>query len=164
MNSFSLVNARIFDGHRSIPATTIRVEGGVITQIGAPGIIESGPAAIDARGGTLLPGFIDAHVHLLPGSLRQAATFGVTTLIDQFSKPDLIAAESLARAQPGRADFRTSSIGATAPGGHPTMAYSPFPYLEGPSGAHKFVADRIAEGATHIKVLYEDGSTSPHAT
>ena len=164
MNSFSVVNAKIFDGYRSIPATSIRVEDGVLTQIGSAGTIESDPAAIDARGGTLLPGFIDAHVHLLPGSLRQAATFGVTTLIDQFSKPDLIASEAINRARPGYSDFRTSSIGATAPGGHPTMAYSPFPYLEDSDDAQSFVADRLAEGATHIKVLYEDGSTSPHAT
>lgn len=164
MNSFSIMNAKIFDGYKSIRSTTIRVEDGMIAEVGSLGISESDPDVIDARGGTLLPGLIDAHVHLLPGSLRQAATFGVTTLIDQFSKPDLTASESISRTQPGCADFRTSSIGATAPDGHPTMAYSPFPYLEGPSGAHQFVADRVSEGATHIKVLYEDGSTSPHAT
>jgi imidazolonepropionase-like amidohydrolase len=164
MNSFSVMNAKIFDGRRSIPARTIRVEDGHIAEVGSLGMRESDAGVIDARGGTILPGLIDAHVHLLPGSLRQAATFGVTMLIDQFSKPDLVASEATFRAQPGYADFRTSSIGATAPGGHPTMAYSPFPYLEGPSGADQFVAERVSEGATHIKVLYEDGSTSPHAT
>ncbi len=164
MNSFSVMNAKIFDGYKSVPSTTIRVENGQIVEVGSRGISESDRGVIDARGGTILPGLIDAHVHLLPGSLRQAATFGVTTLIDQFSKPDLVASEATFRAQPGDADFRTSSIGATAPGGHPTMAYSPFPFLEGPSGAAQFVAERVSEGATHIKVLYEDGSTSPHAT
>ena len=164
MNNFSVMNAKIFDGHRTIPSTSIRVEDGLIAELGSLRLSESDPGVIDARGGTLLPGLIDAHVHLLPGSLRQAATFGVTTLIDQFSKPDLTASEAISRTLPGHADFRTCSIGATAPGGHPTMAYSPFPYLESPSGAHQFVADRVSEGATHIKVFYEDGSTSPHAT
>lgn len=93
-----------------------------------------------------------------------AALFGVTTLVDQFSKPDLIAAERAAVLTarrgdgPTRADFVTSSIGATAPGGHPTMAYSPFPYVRGRGDAEPFVAGRVAEGATHLKVIYDDGS------
>jgi predicted amidohydrolase YtcJ len=46
---------------------------------------------IDAGSGTVLPGLIDAHVHLVPGALAQSLTFGVTTVLDMFSKPDLVA-------------------------------------------------------------------------
>ncbi|WNB84700.1 HEAT repeat domain-containing protein [Cellulomonas sp. ATA003] len=38
------------------------------------------------------------------------------------------------------------------------MAYAPFPYVTGPDDAKPFVAQRAAEGATHIKVIYDDGS------
>lgn len=112
----------------------------------------------------VLPGLIDAHVHLLPGCTQLAATFGLTTVLDMFSKPDVIDPERAAvnaASQgngPARADLRTSSIGATAPNGHPTIAYSPFPYVTGPQDAAAFVSARRAEGATHLKVIYDDGS------
>jgi imidazolonepropionase-like amidohydrolase len=103
-------------------------------------------------------------VHLAPGCTQLAATFGVTTLIDLFSKPDVIDPERAAVAAaargdgPARADLRTSGIGATAPSGHPTIAYAPIPYVAGPEEAKRFVADRIAEGADHLKLIYDDGS------
>ncbi|WP_410785215.1 amidohydrolase family protein [Kribbella sp. C-35] len=56
-----------------------------------------------------------------------------------------------------RSSFRTSSIGATAPGGHPTIAFPPIPYVTGPDDAKQFVADRVAEGADHLKLIYDDG-------
>ncbi|MHB8295809.1 MAG: amidohydrolase family protein [Acidimicrobiales bacterium] len=161
---FTVRGARLFDGERVLDATDLRVVGGRIDAIGGPPVLGEEDLVVDGAGGTLLPGLIDAHVHLLPGCTQLAATFGVTTLVDQFSKPEVIAPERAAIAAagsgigPARADLRTSSIGATAPGGHPTMAYAPIPYVTGPADAHAFVEARIAECATHLKVIYEDGS------
>lgn len=161
---FTVTNTRLVDGGTFLDATHLRVSAGRIDAIGGPEVRVAGDVLVDGRGGTLLPGLIDAHVHLLPGCTRLAATFGVTTLIDQFSKPEVINAERAAvavaqsGAEPARADLRTSSIGATAPGGHPTMAYAPIPYVTGPSEALPFVESRVAEGATHLKVIYDDGS------
>jgi imidazolonepropionase-like amidohydrolase len=162
--AFTITGVRVFDGHRIIDATHVRVEDGHIDAVGDAAIVRTGDALVDGHGGTLLPGLIDAHVHLLPGCTQLAATFGVTTLIDQFSKPEVIdpevtaVAASSQGAGPVRADLRTSSIGATAPNGHPTMAYTPFPYVTGPADAEPFVEARMAEGATHLKVIYDDGS------
>ncbi|GAA3761378.1 imidazolonepropionase-like amidohydrolase [Spinactinospora alkalitolerans] len=161
---FTITDVRVFDGHRIADATHLRVADGRIDALGGAAIARAGDALVDGRGGTLLPGLVDAHVHLLPGCTQLAAAFGVTTLIDQFSKPEVIDPEvaaitASARGEgPVRADLRTSSIGATAPNGHPTMAYSPFPYVTGPAEARPFVESRMAEGATHIKVIYDDGS------
>ncbi len=161
---FTIRNVRLFDGVRPLEATSVRVVDGRIDAIGTPSMAASGDAVIDGGGGTLLPGLIDAHVHLLPGCTQLAATFGVTTVVDQFSKPEVIDPERAAVAAAGagqgpvRADLRSSSIGATAPGGHPTIAYSPLPYVTGPADALPFVEDRLAEGATHLKVIYDDGS------
>ncbi|MBN1097929.1 hypothetical protein JKP76_19070 [Blastococcus sp. TML/C7B] len=161
---FTIRDVRLFDGTRPLEATCVRVVEGRIDAIGTPPAAASGDAVVDGGGGTLLPGLIDAHVHLLPGCTQLAATFGVTTVVDQFSKPEVIdperAAATTAHAGQGpvRADLRTSSIGATAPGGHPTIAYSPLPYVTGPADALPFVEDRIGEGATHLKVIYDDGS------
>jgi imidazolonepropionase-like amidohydrolase len=161
---FTIRGARLFDGVRVLEMTHLRVVDGLIARIGGPSTLGDDDVVIDADGATVLPGLVDAHVHLLPGCTQLAATFGVTTLVDQFSKPEVINPEKAAVAAahagqgPARADLRTSSIGATAPGGHPTMAYSPIPYVTSPKDALPFVEARLAEGATHLKVIYDDGS------
>ena len=56
-------NGTIFDGRRFLPAgTTVRVRQGKISQVGPPGPAR-GASSVDLDGGTLLPGFTDAHVH-----------------------------------------------------------------------------------------------------
>lgn len=157
---FTITGVRLADDGSTLGATCVRVVDGRIDALGGPSIAGPGDMVIDGGGTTVLPGLIDAHVHLLPGCTQLAATFGVTTLIDQFSKPDVIEPEraAIAASDPVRADLRTSSIGATAANGHPTMAYAPFPYVTGPGDAMPFVRARVAEGATHLKVIYDDGS------
>jgi predicted amidohydrolase YtcJ len=56
-------NGTVFDGHRFLPAgTCVRVAGGKITWVGPERPDDRGER-VDLRGGTLLPGFIDAHAH-----------------------------------------------------------------------------------------------------
>jgi predicted amidohydrolase YtcJ len=62
-------NGTVFDGARFMPAgTVVRVSNGKITAVepdagrGAAGKL-GGAEPVDLHGGTLLPGFIDAHVH-----------------------------------------------------------------------------------------------------
>ena len=164
---FTISDVRVFTGSgRVLESAHVRVEDGRIAAVGEATVRRPGDVLVDGQGMTLLPGLVDAHVHLVPGCTQLAATFGVTTVLDMFSKPEVIdperaAAAASARGEgPVRADLRTSSIGATAPGGHPTMAYSPFPYVTGPQDAGRFVHDRVAEGATHLKLIYDDGSGS----
>jgi imidazolonepropionase-like amidohydrolase len=157
----TITGARVFDGERLTDHTAVRLADGRIEAVGDDTLVRPGDEHVDAEGGTLLPGLVDAHVHLLPGALRQALTFGVTTVLDMFSKPDAVR-DALARgAEADSADVRSSSVGATAPGGHPSMMYAPFPYVTGPQDAERFVADRVAEGAAHLKVLYDDGTGGP---
>ncbi|GAB3957752.1 amidohydrolase family protein [Actinoallomurus acanthiterrae] len=161
---FTITGVRVFDGRDDLDVTCVRVADGRIDALGDASIAAEGDVLVDGRGGTLLPGLIDAHVHLLPGCTQLAAVFGVTTVIDQFSKPEVIEPETAAvRASvrgvgPVRADLRTSGIGATAPGGHPTMAYAPLPYVGEPTDAAAFVDARVGEGATHLKVIYDNGA------
>src|SRR5699024_6222229 len=135
--------ARLIDDGHALAATHLRIADGRIAAIGGAEVQQGGDLPVE-HGGRLLPGLIDAHMHLLPGAGALAATFGVTTLIDQFSNTEVI--------DPARAATR-----ATAAGWHPTLAYCPIPYLRGPQDAPQFVADRIAEGATHLKIIYDDG-------
>lgn len=157
MTISTVTGARIFDGERLTADIAVRFDQEGILAVGGPEVAQPGDVVIDAAGGTLLPGLVDAHVHLLPGAAHQAATFGITTIVDQFSKPPLVGHELGAAHTGAVADVHTSSIGATAPGGHPSMMYAPFPTVSDPGDAPGFVAARIGEGATHLKVLYESG-------
>ncbi|MFD5826147.1 amidohydrolase family protein [Lentzea sp. NPDC060358] len=154
----TIVNARVFDGAGLRDATSVRFADGVITEHSAP---RPGDEVVDARGGTVLPGLVDTHVHLVPGALEQSLAFGVTTVLDMFSKPDVVAAARRRAAGDDVADVRSSGIGATAPGGHPSLVYAPIPTLTSAAEAGGFVADRVAEGADHLKVVSGVGGQWP---
>ena len=158
----AIVNARVFDGTRLRDWTSVRFADGVITDCAAGPAAREGDEVIDAAGGTILPGLIDSHIHLVPGALAQGLTFGVTTALDMFSLADVMAAaKRQAGARSDVADVRSAGIGATAPGGHPSMMYAPFPTLTGPEQAGRFVADRVAEGSDFLKIFGPSGAAGP---
>jgi imidazolonepropionase-like amidohydrolase len=143
----ALTNVRVFDGRALRPAATVVIDGALI------GTDPAGAPVIDGGGGVLLPGLIDAHVHLDgPGRLAELARWGVTTALDMASVPEDTAAQ---RGVPGQADFRSAGIPAIAPG----SLHSHFPgvgqrgLVTGPGDAKRFVAERIAEGADYIKII-----------
>jgi dihydroorotase-like cyclic amidohydrolase len=124
-SSTLITNARIFDGEDVIAERGfILLEKGLVKDVGA---VESSSTheadiTIDASGYTILPGFIDAHVHIHAGctELAQALKFGVTTVLDLFNEPDNIArlkGESFKRQD--IADIKSSCFAATIKGGWP---------------------------------------------
>lgn len=91
-------NARIFDGSGAPPTGTsdILMESGRIRRIAPAGTIRrrADVAELDAVGRTVIPGLIDAHVHLGdPATLRGALYFGVTSVRDMGSPIALAAAQ-----------------------------------------------------------------------
>jgi imidazolonepropionase-like amidohydrolase len=160
----AIVNARVFDGTRLRDWTSVRFAGGIITDCATGPTAQDGDEVIDAAGGTILPGLIDSHIHLVPGALAQGLTFGVTTALDMFSQADVMAvAKQQAGARSDVADVRSAGIGATAPGGHPSLMYAPFPTVSGPEQAGRFVADRVAEGSDYLKIFGPTGAAGPRA-
>ena len=158
----AIVNARVFDGTRLRDWTSVRFADGIITDCATGPTAQDGDEVIDAEGGTILPGLIDSHIHLVPGALAQGLIFGVTTALDMFSQADVMAvAKQQAGARSDVADVRSAGIGATAPGGHPSMMYAPFPTLTGPEQAEQFVADRVAEGSDYLKIFGPSGTAGP---
>ena len=64
-----ITNARILDGTGpSIDRGTIVIRGGRIVSVAAGGAGVPGVQTIDARGMTVLPGFIDGHRHIMGGN------------------------------------------------------------------------------------------------
>ncbi len=151
--SIAVRNVRLFDGQQLVPGSTVVIESGRI------GTDPSGAQVIDGAGGVLLPGLIDAHVHLDgPGRLETLASYGVTTALDMASVPEeTTALRRTGAGSPGigNTDFRSAGLPAIAPG----SLHSHFPgigqrgLIAGPSEAERFVADRIAEGSDYIKIV-----------
>ena len=57
-------NVRIFDGTGVIERGTVVVTAGKITAAAANAAVPAGAEVIDGTGKTLLPGLLDAHVHM----------------------------------------------------------------------------------------------------
>jgi predicted amidohydrolase YtcJ len=69
-----IVNARVFTSDPAAPdAEAVAVRGNRIVYVGtsqgAEAYIDKSTRVIDGRGHTLIPGFIDSHVHLLSGAI-----------------------------------------------------------------------------------------------
>lgn len=158
--TFAITNARIFDGERLIPRGTVVVKEGKIEAVGAEVRVPEGVERIDAAGGTLLPGLIDAHTHAFLGGLDRALLFGVTTELDMGNAPAVAARLREEQARPGgvsnRADLFSAGNLATVPDGHGTQFGLPIPTLSRPEEAREWVDARIAEGSDYIKIVIED--------
>ena len=161
--AFVVRDVRLFDGERVLERRSVVVRDGVIGEVGGPELATpSGAPVVDGRGRTLLPGFIDAHVHLSDSAaadLRQAASLGVTTVLDMFSASTRFERIKALRAAdaPHMADLRTAGVGASVPGGHPSqMGGPPFPNLSDSAEAQAFVDARVAEGSDYVKIIYDD--------
>ena len=160
--SLFIRNVHVFDGARMLPPTDIAIRDGRISTIGQNLPIPEGAQVVDGAGNSLLPGLIDAHVHVTsPGDLKTAISFGVTTCLDMFTIHTMAAtlrAEQVANGAPERADLFSAGTLATAPGGHGTEYGVPIPTLSTPEEAQAFVDARLAEGSDYIKIIMDDGS------
>jgi imidazolonepropionase-like amidohydrolase len=64
----AVVGVAVLDGQGGppLPGRTVVAAGGLIERVGPAGevAVPAGAAVVDGAGATLLPGFVDAHVHL----------------------------------------------------------------------------------------------------
>ena len=137
-------NARVFDGERVLDEQTVVVDRQRIDTIG--GGTPAGATVVDACGGTLLPGLIDAHTHTSLDSLRFALAFGVTTELEMQGHWTAQERREVAE-RDDVADVRSAGLSITPPGGHPSEIVpaqvnsrpgeeeQPFPFTTGPEHA-----------------------------
>jgi imidazolonepropionase-like amidohydrolase len=157
-------DVRVFDGEAVHDHEDVLIQDGRISALGQhlPPIL--GEIIISGSGRMLLPGLIDAHVHIPKEAtiaLQQGIDLGVTTQLDMYSSPDkLLTLKALEKSDaPNLSDLRTAGMGATVPGGHPTPpGGGGLPTLSRPEEAQAFVDARIAEGSDYIKVILDDFS------
>ena len=163
----AITNVRIFNGENVIDEQTVVIHGAYIQSVG--GEIPAGAVIIDGQGATLLPGLIDSHVHTNMDGLRDALKFGITTELEMNGHWSVKERKKISERR-DIADLRTSGMGVTAQGGHPTQYMNAkniffrlfvrffFPSVNTPDEARNLVRKEIAEGADYVKVFIEDGS------
>jgi imidazolonepropionase-like amidohydrolase len=161
-------SARIFDGEQVVPGATVLLRDEriltVVDESQESIAVADGVEVLECTDCTLLPGFIDAHVHLsTERDLQQALLFGVTTELDVYTfMPIDVRAELRRELQQGRtdlADFRTATTPVTVPGGLGVQFNPDIPTLDDAADAAAFVEARIGEGADYIKIMFDDGRT-----
>ncbi|MFE5393045.1 amidohydrolase family protein [Streptomyces sp. NPDC056568] len=152
----ALTRVRVFDGDRLTAPRTVVIDDGRI------GVSALGARRVDCAGAVLLPGLIDAHLHLKDvDTLHRLARSGVTTGLDMACFPPSVAASL--RGLPGLPDIRSAGVPAVAPGS-PQSGLPTFPadaVLTGPDQASRFVRARIAEGSDYIKIIIDEPGLSP---
>ncbi|MFQ6397415.1 amidohydrolase family protein [Nocardia sp. KC 131] len=149
-SKIAVTDVRVFDGRELTMPTTVVIDGAVI------GTDPSGAEFVDAGGAILLPGLIDAHIHLNgPETLDQLAAYGVTTGLDMATWPP----ERLAalRKESGASDIRSAGTPVIGAGGlHakvPGMAADAV--ITDPGQADRMVAERAEAGSDYVKLVLE---------
>ncbi|WP_328615984.1 amidohydrolase family protein [Amycolatopsis sp. NBC_00355] len=150
MSRTAVTNVRVFDGTGLTEPRTVVLDGAVI------GDDPAGAETVDGSGRVLLPGLIDAHIHLHGReSLEQLARYGVTTGLDMATfSADLLAS---LRHQPGLTDIRSAGVPAIGPAGmHARIPGMPAEaVVTDPGQAGAFVAARVAAGSDYLKIVLE---------
>lgn len=151
--------AHLFDGTRTRTDQAVLVHRGNIVQVGPRAQVAAPPDArvIDVPGGTLLPGFIDAHTHHLVNGVptQRAVTHGVTTARD-LGGP----VAALTAPLGGLREVRSGPI-LTARGGYPFPVFAKDSGLTVRSAVQSRAAVRkqVQRGASVIAVSLEPGGS-----
>ncbi len=157
----AVIGGTLIDGHGGEPITNavILINGERIEKVGIAGDFEipAGTTILDVNGSTILPGFINAHVHnaFSEANLKAWAAGGVTTVRDESlgSKP---IAENMAwresiKNDPTYARLISAGQMISVPGGYGSLT------VTSPEKARQAVLDELDLGVDQIKVALEDG-------
>jgi imidazolonepropionase-like amidohydrolase len=165
--------ARIVDVNGARGPTSIRIERGLITAIGDD--LAAGAIELDVHGATVMPGLIDAHVHLslTPGGLTRrddAATTrslrlhhmraylasGITTIFDP-AVENVVMEEIQRTLQAGHPGPRYLAVGTpmSTPGGYGESLWPPG--IRSADEVGPQLDANIRAGAVGVKMFFEPG-------
>ena len=156
-------NVKLFDGENFYENATILIDSNEVKEIiiKAPTRFESNNI-IDGQGHTLVPGFINAHVHAFKKEQTyEAVQSGVLTLLDLFSSQptNSDSLRLLGKTSKNHAYYYSAGPTVTVDGGHGSQ-FGPVPLVSTAKDIPKFIADRIDEGSDYIKLIIERGDAS----
>jgi imidazolonepropionase-like amidohydrolase len=164
--TLAIVNGTLVDGTgaEAVPNAVLLIAGDRIVAAG-PAATLSVPAdtkTIDAGGGTILPGFINAHVHFAfdESNLKAWAQGGVTTVRDESATPEQIDGLKAFRAKieknPNDARLISSGSMLGVPGGYGQR------FVSSADEARAAVLDEVAKGVDGVKISMENGYANVH--
>ena len=153
--STTIKNIRIFDGENLTAPTNVIIEDGLIKDIA--GELPTGTNIIDGKCQTLLPGYIDTHIHIdSRDNCSLAVKSGVTTFIDQMcDKTELI--DSLRDPAEPITNVRSVYLPVQAQSGKmfiDAIGYEP-PYVQTKEDVRHTIDTEIEKGAIVIKMLLD---------
>jgi imidazolonepropionase-like amidohydrolase len=152
-------HVRLFDGDADRGVVDVAVRGDRILRIGSVGGGCHDATVIDGSGKYLVPGLVNAHVHLWRQSdLRAALQAGVFAVFDLHTSERPDAAFRRLRDSSSYASYYSSGYAATVPGGHPTQIF-PIETVNDSVTPERFVERRISKGADLIKIV--SGNLAP---
>jgi imidazolonepropionase-like amidohydrolase len=160
--SLALVHGRLIDGTGAdaLEDATVLIAGDKIAGAGpaARTPVPAGVPTIDLQDATILPGFINAHVHYAfdKGHLKGWAQGGVTTVRDEGAFllseiEDLKTTKSEIAADPHLARLVSMGQGLKVPGGYGQRE------VTSADEGRRVVLEEIADGVDGVKVTNEDG-------
>jgi imidazolonepropionase-like amidohydrolase len=166
-----LTNANVIDGISATPLrnVSIVIRDGQVESIGALSQVPAGAAALDLKGRWVVPGFVDAHVHITDmRAARSALASGVTTArsmgVNHFADvgirdlnhggeadlPDVVAAGYHVRPRPAEDFFLDFPKMRDLMGG-----------VSGPANVRRMVRAMIDRGADVIKIMATERAGLP---
>jgi imidazolonepropionase-like amidohydrolase len=172
----------LFDGERSTAQPTVIIDGGTITAVGVGLTVPDTATIVDLSGSTLVPGFVDGHVHTvfdasadpvaalaqrddaavfaaMTGFARTAAAGGVTTMRDLGDRGFLsIGLRAAAAADPTLPTMLAAGPPITSPGGH---CHFLGVGVCGVDGVRAAVRERVERGVDVIKIMASGGNMTP---
>lgn len=111
---------------------------------------------IDGKGKTILPPMVNAHVHVRNAdNLKEAQSAGIFALLDMFSTDSRANGLRPYKDSLSCAQYYSSNVGATPPGGHGTQFGVAIPTIGDTLSPSQFVRDRVAQNADYIKITHE---------
>ena len=173
----ALIGATLIDGNGGAPIanSVVVITGNTIAAVGPASkvTIPDGANVIRAHGKTLLPGLIDAHIHLgasgggaadpaefthetVAANLKTFLAFGVTSIMDMGANPHLREQKAaLASGEVLGPRLFGVKYGITAPGSHPRGLLKRF-RLESTQGPFTPVVDTVEEARAIIRTVADD--------
>ena len=157
-----LINGTLIDGTGAapIPKAILVIRGEQIVAVGTRDEVNipDGAHVIDLKGTTILPGFINAHIHSgFRGENLQAWAYGgVTTVRDEGiissgSLDELMAFRDSAAKDPMNARLVSSGYMISVPDGYGDI------FVDSPEEARRKVFEELDAGVDMIKISMEDG-------
>ena len=167
-DELTLINGLLIDGTGAdaVPDGVVVIRKGRILAVGPRAQIEipSNANTFDVQGGTILPGFINAHVHAAYSAqiLKAWAQGGVTSVRDLGAfgpySPALFETRNSLRADPKCARLVAAGSFINVKGGYPVAHWGGYAVtITSPEEARRAVNRLIDDGADVIKTAMESG-------